>query len=205
MEADGRLVEDVEDADQPRADLGGEPDPLALPAGEAPRRPLQAQVVHADVEEEAEALADLLHHPLRHLHLLRGKRDRHEEGEALPDRQPADLVDVLPPDGDGEALLLQPGAQAGRALPQVDVPRQVHADMERRRLLVPPVELVQDPLEGAGVEEPPPAPVGVEADLLLTRAVEEDVPDGLGELFERRVDVEAVMLRQGVDRLEVME
>ena len=36
VQADGRLVEDVEDADQAGADLGGQPDPLRLAAGERP-------------------------------------------------------------------------------------------------------------------------------------------------------------------------
>ena len=34
VQADGRLVEDVEHADQAGADLGGQPDPLRLAAGE---------------------------------------------------------------------------------------------------------------------------------------------------------------------------
>jgi hypothetical protein len=45
MEPDRGLVEDVEHPHQTRADLGGEPDPLRLPAGEGGRRPGQGQVV----------------------------------------------------------------------------------------------------------------------------------------------------------------
>ena len=205
VEADGRLVEDVQDAHQPRADLRGKADPLPLASGEAPRRPLQAQVIHADVEEEAEPLADLLHHPFRHLRLLRGQRDRHQKVEAGTDRHPTDLVDVLPRNPHREALLLQPGALAGRAVPEVDIPRKVQADVERGRLLVAPVELVQNPLEGPGIEEPPTAPIGVEADLLVPGAVEEDVLDRRRELLERGVDVELVVVGQGVDRLKVVE
>ena len=37
VEADRRLVEHVEHADQPRADLGGQPDALRLAAGEGGR------------------------------------------------------------------------------------------------------------------------------------------------------------------------
>ena len=42
VEADRRLVEHVEHADQPGADLGGQPDPLRLAAGERGRRAGQA-------------------------------------------------------------------------------------------------------------------------------------------------------------------
>ena len=39
VEPDRRLVKDVQDADQPAADLGGEPDPLRLAAGRRGRGP----------------------------------------------------------------------------------------------------------------------------------------------------------------------
>ena len=61
VQADRGLVEDVEDADQARADLGREPDPLRLAARERPRRPGQVQVADADVVEEGEPLVDLPH------------------------------------------------------------------------------------------------------------------------------------------------
>jgi len=94
---------------------------------------------------------------------------------------------------------------AGRALAQVDVPRQVHADMEGGRLLVTPVELVQDPLKRVGEEVTSASPVGIEADLLLSGTVEEDIPDLIRQLLKRRVDVELVMVGQRVDRLEIVE
>ena len=42
VQPDRRLVEDVEDADQAGADLGGQPDALRLAAGERGRRPVEA-------------------------------------------------------------------------------------------------------------------------------------------------------------------
>ena len=59
VEADRRLVEDVEDAGQAAADLAGEPDALALAAGEGGRPRARREVVEADVDEELEAVADL--------------------------------------------------------------------------------------------------------------------------------------------------
>ena len=52
VQADGRLVEDVEHAHQAGTDLGGEPDALRLAAGERAGGPVQVQVVQADVEQE---------------------------------------------------------------------------------------------------------------------------------------------------------
>ncbi len=59
VEADRRLVEDVEDARQAAADLAGQADPLALAAGERGRPSGEAQVVEPDVDEELEPVADL--------------------------------------------------------------------------------------------------------------------------------------------------
>ena len=60
VEADARLVEDVEHAHQAGADLGGQPDALRLAAGEGVGGALERQVVESDVDQEAEPLPDLL-------------------------------------------------------------------------------------------------------------------------------------------------
>ena len=59
VQADGRLVEDVEDAGQAAADLAGEADALRFAAGQGRRRPAEGQVIEADVDEELQAIADL--------------------------------------------------------------------------------------------------------------------------------------------------
>ena len=94
VQADRRLVEDVEDADQPGADLGGQPDPLRLAAGQRPGRPVEGEVVEADVEQEVQPLLDLLEHPLADLALAGAQVDVAQELGGLVDRQRADLGDV---------------------------------------------------------------------------------------------------------------
>ena len=64
VEADRRLVEDVEDADELRADLRREPQPLCLAARQRLRGAVELEVADADVGEEGEPLADLLHDPV---------------------------------------------------------------------------------------------------------------------------------------------
>ena len=63
VEPDRRLVEDVEHADELRADLRREPQPLRLAARERRRRAVELEVADADVVEERQPLADLLHDP----------------------------------------------------------------------------------------------------------------------------------------------
>ena len=58
MEADGGLVEDVEDAAEAGADLRGEADALAFAAGERSGIAIEREVVEADGAEEFEALDD---------------------------------------------------------------------------------------------------------------------------------------------------
>ena len=60
VQADRRLVQHVEHAGQPAADLARQPDALALAARERAGVARQRQVVEPDVDEEAQPLADFL-------------------------------------------------------------------------------------------------------------------------------------------------
>ena len=60
VQADRRLVEDIEHARQPRADLRGEADALALAARQRAARPRQRQIIEPDVAQENQPVADLL-------------------------------------------------------------------------------------------------------------------------------------------------
>ena len=152
VEADAGLVEHVENTDQARADLGGQPDALGLTTGESGGRPRQREVVEADVEEEPEPLLDLLEHPLGDLAFAVGELELVEELGRLVDRQRADLGDVasaraLLPQRDRDRDRLEPGALARRARhlahePLVAVPAGVGLG-----LAVAPLDVGADPLE----------------------------------------------------------
>ncbi len=60
MEPDRRLVEDVQHADQPAADLPGQPDPLHLAAGQRGGRAIQREIVETHVAQKLQAPANLL-------------------------------------------------------------------------------------------------------------------------------------------------
>jgi hypothetical protein len=82
VEADRRLVQDVEDAHQLRADLRGEPDPLRLAARERRGRAVEREVADADVVEEAEPVAHFLQDLAGDLLVARGSRSIGEEDSA---------------------------------------------------------------------------------------------------------------------------
>ena len=112
VQPDRRLVEHVQHADQPTADLRREPDALRLAAGQRGRRAVEREVVEADVEEEAQALVDLLLDRARRSCGRVRQLDGAEELRGLADRELTELVDVDPADGDRQRLRPQPRAVA---------------------------------------------------------------------------------------------
>ena len=162
VQADARLVEHVEHPDQAGADLGGEPDPLRLAAGQRAGGAVEGEVVEADVEQEAEAGVDLLEHRGGDLGLARVEGQLTEELGALPHRQRADLGDRLVADPDGQHLGLEPGAAAGRARHLAHVALVPLARPVGVGLGVAALDERDDALEAAGVRplaaEPVPVP-----------------------------------------------
>ena len=65
VQADGGLVEHVEDAGEIGAELGGQPDALGLAAGQGFSGTVELQVVEADLSEETQTLLDLRNDVLR--------------------------------------------------------------------------------------------------------------------------------------------
>ncbi len=120
MQADGRLVADVEHAHQAGADLGREANALRLAAGERRGAAVQRQVVEADFDEEVEAGANLLEHLVGDGLLARVERrlgagERREPLLRLEDAQRGCLRDVLVADAHRARLWLEARALAGRA------------------------------------------------------------------------------------------
>ena len=114
VQADRRLVEHVQRADQTRPDLARQPDALRLAAGQRAGVARQREVVEADVEQEPEPGVDLLGDPLGDHPVALAQLERGEELRRLADRHVADLGDVLVVDRDRERGRLQPRAAAGR-------------------------------------------------------------------------------------------
>ena len=107
--------------DQPAADLRRQPDALGLPAGQGGGRPVEAQVVEADVEQELHAGLDLPQHPVGDEVVPLGQLEVGHELGGVPQGQVAQLEDVAAGHGHRQALRLEPGPAAHRAghLPHV--------------------------------------------------------------------------------------
>jgi hypothetical protein len=108
VQPDRRLVEDVEHADQRRADLRGEPDALRLAAAQRGRRALHREIAHAHVLEEAQPLVDLAQDQPRDRAVVIGELEGAEPLERPLRAQAGELVDRHVADGDGATLRPQP-------------------------------------------------------------------------------------------------
>ena len=121
VQADGRLVEHVEHADQAGADLRGQADALGLAAGQRSRRALEVQVLQADVEQEAQACLDFLQHLGGDLRLAAGEHQVFEELGAFAHRHRRHRGDRLVVDQHGQRGRIQACTVAfgARNLPHV--------------------------------------------------------------------------------------
>ena len=110
VQADAGLVQDVHDALELGADLGGQADALALAAAEGGGGAVQGQVAQAHVVQEAQALLDLLQHLLGDDGVLAFQAQALEPGPGLAHAQGRQRGDVQPAHEHREHLRAQPRA-----------------------------------------------------------------------------------------------
>ena len=205
MQADGGLVQHVHDAHQARADLAGEPDPLGFAAGKGVGAAIQAQVFQADVGQEAQAIIDLLGDLGRDLALGPAQLQPGEERQGLAHRQAHELRQG--PVGDeyvARGLVEPAAATVGTGL-GAEVARQFLADDVGLGLPIPPFHVGNDAFKGVSTD-PGIAFAGEITELYgaFPTPIQYGLANGLRQILERGVRIEAVMRRQGLDHLEVV-
>ena len=195
VQADRRLVEDVEHADQRRADLRRQPDPLRLAARERRRGALHREVADADVVQEAQPLLDLAQDQPRDRPVGVRQLERRDPRQRPLRAHRRELVDPQPRDLHRPRLRPQPRALALRARPH----RHVLLDLLPRPvgvgLLVAPLEVGDDPLEVRHVRALAPHAIAVrDVDPVAVGALQEQVPLLLRQVLPRRLEVDLVAL-----------
>ncbi len=200
VQADGRLVEDVEDSDESGADLGGEADALGLTTGERARRAVQREVVQADVDQEPQPLIDLLQHALGDLLVAGAQLQLAQEVRAVADGHRGDLGDRLLHDRDREDDRLQTGALAGGTGHLAHIALEALAAGVALGLAVPPLDEGDGTFERRGVHALATVPIAVaDLDLRLV-AVEERLLRALRQAREGDVRAESQGVREGADQ-----
>ena len=87
MQADRRLVKDVEHADEAGADLGGEPDALAFSAGQRGGGAIQRQIIQADVDQKSQPFANFFQDAMGDDQFALGEFQRREKSRQPPARR----------------------------------------------------------------------------------------------------------------------
>ena len=113
VQADGGLVQDIQHPHEGGADLSGQPDALALAAGEGARLPGEGEVLQPHRLEEPQPVFDLLQ-DLGGDHGLGLVQDQLlHKIQGLGDALAAEAVDIQAAHRDGQRLLFQPPPLAG--------------------------------------------------------------------------------------------
>src|SRR6188508_114699 len=121
VQADARLVQDVENTHQARADLSCEPDPLGFAAGKSSRGAVQGEIVEPHITQESKPVAHFLENRPGHLRIepvtAGAALDRKtlEELQRLHDGELYDFTNALPRYQHRETLGLESPPFAGSA------------------------------------------------------------------------------------------
>ena len=189
VQADARLVQDVQHAHQLRADLRGQADPLALAAREGPCRARQGQITEAHAVQEVQTAADLLDDLAGDQLFPLGKRQAFQKGCGLLHGKGGQFRDVDAAHGHGQSRLLQtlPSAVGAGGFGHTGFDLCPHG--RTLGLTVAAFEIRDDPLKLALDGAVALRPFIVKLKRLALRAVEDGVEgfrrqilDGIGEL-----------------------
>ena len=96
VQTDRGLVEDIAHADQPAAELRRQANTLGLTAGERRAAPVERQVAQPHAVHEVQPLADLTQDRVGYVLGLARETQLVKEPAGRTDRQPHDVVDVVP-------------------------------------------------------------------------------------------------------------
>ena len=145
VQADRRLVEHVERADERRAERRRQVDALRLAAGERRRQPVERQVVEADVAQERQPAADLAQHLLGDRRFLL-RRAASSAKNCCASRTVSADTDVDRPAADAHVARLapQPRAAAVGTGQVAAVAAEEHADVHLVLLPLEPAEEAAD-------------------------------------------------------------
>ena len=105
VQAGEGLVQDVDDSEQTRTQLGGDPQALRLSGRQRRRAPSQAEITQAQIEEHLDARDQVSADPRRDLVGTRGPlSDRTQQSHQRCEGQVVDLGDRTPEKGHREGL-----------------------------------------------------------------------------------------------------
>ena len=199
VQADGRLVQNIQHAHQTAADLGGQTNPLALAAGQGTGGPAEGQVAEAHRLQKPQPGADLLQDLCGDHLLVAGEVQSFKKGDLVVHRHSGGIMDGQPPYRDCQRLRPQPLAPAGRA----GAGRHKGFDLLLAGiglgLHIAALQIVGDALKGLMQHTLAPGLVVLQRQLFALGAVEDDVLHLMGQLGVGRSQGEMILFTEGVE------
>ncbi len=173
VQADRRLIQNVHHTDQARPNLARQADPLCFATGQRVGAAAEAQVVEANIDQEAQSVSNFLEHLLRDGGALTGQLQVGEQGVHLGNRKPSDLWKCQVSDVDVPRLDAQAGAVTTWAGLGAEVAGQLLAHHLRFGLAVTALHVGDDALEPVPPADQVTAVIGVtEVDQVVAAALE---------------------------------
>ena len=204
MQADRRLVKDVEDTDEAGADLRGQADTLRLATRKSARTARQRQVGEPNVNEKRETSLDLGEDRRGDRACALLELDVREEGARVRDRHVGELGDRLIADAHGQHLRAQAGTVARRARDLAHVGVELLGHGGGLGFLALALNVLDRSFEARRVGAlAPPSVTELDRDLVVL-AVQHGVLDLLRQGLPRRAHRKAQLLGEGFEELLVV-
>ena len=206
MQADRRLVQDVHDAHETGADLARETDALRFATRQRLGAAVEGEVVEADVHEEPQPGSDLLDDLLGDGAARALECELREVLQGVLDGTRGDLGRGPAVDVHVAGFLAEAGSAARGTRTDREVLLQALPHRRRLRFVEAALHVGDDPFERVPPVHLVAAVVDVaEVDAVAARAEQDGVLLPLAELPERRVHLELVMAREGLQQVEVVD
>ena len=204
MQADRRLVKDVEDTDEAGADLRGQADTLRLATRKSARTARQRQVGEPNVNEKRETSLDLGEDRRGDRACALLELDVREERARVRDRHVGELGDRLIADAHGQHLRAQAGTVARRARDLAHVGVELFGHCRGLGFLALALNILDRSFEARRVGAlAPPSVTELDRDLVVL-AVQHGVLDLLRQRFPGCAHREAQLLGEGFEELLVV-
>ena len=155
VQPDGRLIEHIQRADQPRSERRRQLNALRFAARERRGQTVKRQILEPDFVQKAQALLQFDKQPVGNRRLLRRKRELTEEARRLFHRHAANLADVLAVDLYLAGFSPQPSPAASGAQRVSAIAAEKNADVQ---LVFLALEMLKESANAAKPRPPSTSP-----------------------------------------------
>ena len=194
MQSDRGFIKNIGDANEPRPDLGREPDPLRLSAGQGSRSPRERKIIETYIPQKFDTGNDLFQDlPADHaLHF--GNFKCPKKLQQLRDRQVRDSRDILIPYRDREGCALKPLSAAGTARCDLHELFVLCLGRFRESFAIAPLDIPDKAFKSDVIDALAPLPPVTDLHLMPVCSLDEYFPDLRRIFMEGRIEVELIFL-----------